>query len=296
MNLKLKKYLEQKTALINVYLDKYLPKGNEGIIAKAMRYSIFAGGKRLRPILTLATAKAFGVKELLVIPVACAIEMIHTYSLIHDDLPAMDNDDWRRGKPTNHKKFGEDIAILAGDALMTLAYQTIVDKANYKELKPSIILRIISEIGKATSLKGMVGGQVDDLKNEGKIPTEDKLKKIHQKKTGALIVTSVKTGAMASGKNGIHLEKCEEFARHFGLAFQITDDILDVTQDKKTLGKTPKKDIKKKKVTYPSFYGIEKSRKLAAEEIEKAKKCLSVFNKRADELRWLAEYIIERKN
>ena len=296
MNNKLKKYIRQKRILVDSYLNKYLPPSRKGVIAKAMRYSVFAGGKRLRPILTLAAAKAICRDEKDVLPVACALEMIHTYSLIHDDLPAMDNDDLRRGKLTCHKKFGEDIAILAGDALMTYAYQVIAEKVNYKKIKPVDVLKVIKEIGRTTGVNGMVGGQVDDLKSEGKSISKEKLEKMHQKKTGSLITTAVKVGAMVRGENGSRLKKLTDYAKHFGLAFQIMDDILDITQGKKELGKTPKKDIKKKKSTYPSIYGLNKSKRIAIREVNEAKASLKGFGKEADELRWLAEYVIERKN
>jgi len=258
-------------------LDKYLPK--KGKLAKAMRYSLFAGGKRLRPLLCLATAKALGCKEQKVLPFACAVEMIHTFTLIHDDLPAMDNSDLRRGKPTCHKVFGEDIAILAGDALNTLAFKIIADyPAAAKEL--------------ASALLEVVEGQVEDISSAGKKLALKQLKSIHAKKTAALLLACVRGTALICGAAPAKIKALTGYAEHLGLAFQIADDILDATSTRKRLGKPVGADIKK---GFPYLIGIEKSKQLAEVERQKAVDALRILGKDADGLKAIAAFVVERR-
>lgn len=266
--------------VINKTLDKYLPR--KGKLAKAMRYSVFAGGKRFRPILCMAAAKALGKNPKKVLPIACAIEMIHTFTLIHDDLPAMDNSDFRRGKPTCHKKFDEATAILAGDALNTLAFEILARETNNP--------KVIYEIGQA--LMRVVTGQVMDLESEGKRISLNKLKSIHKDKTAALLLACVRSPAIHLGTTAKQLKAFTSYAEHLGLAFQIADDILDATSTKKRLGKPVKADIMK---GFPYLIGLEKSRKIAEQERDKAIGALKVFGKKADTLRAIAEYVIQRK-
>ena len=261
-------------------LDQYLPQ--KGKIARAMRYSVFAGGKRFRPILCMAVAKALGKNPEKVIPIACAIEMLHTYTLIHDDLPAMDNSDYRRGKMTNHKKYGEATAILAGDALNTLAFEVLSRKTNNP--------KITQEIGK--SLMEVVYGQEADLATEGKKISFNALKRIHQQKTAALLIACVRASAIELKASNKQLQALTDYARHLGLAFQIADDILDVTATKKELGKPAGADKKK---GFPYFVGLEKSKIVAKQEINKAHSSLKKFGERAEILREIAEYVVERK-
>ncbi|MEW6621656.1 MAG: polyprenyl synthetase family protein [Bacillota bacterium] len=293
-----KNYLRQKQSLINEYLDIYMPKDNlyPIEICQAMRYSVFAGGKRLRPILTIASCEAVGGKELEAIKVACAIELIHTYSLIHDDLPAMDDDDFRRGKPTCHKVFGEGIAILAGDALLTYAFELLAEAPIPNNCLKQ--LEIIKEISVAAGYKGMIAGQNIDLiseKNHQAI-TPDILSYIHENKTGALFRAAIKSGALLGGANEQQLESLVLYARYFGLAFQIVDDILDVEGNSKIMGKSIGSDKKNQKATYPSLYGLEKSKTMASEAINKALDCLSGFGNKANALSAIAIYTLTRNN
>jgi geranylgeranyl diphosphate synthase type II len=261
-------------------------------IHKAMRYSVFAGGKRLRPILCLETARIFGPDVALALHPACAIEFIHTYSLIHDDLPALDNDDLRRGKPTCHKKFGEATAILAGDALLTLAFETI-GSAPIDAARRAAILTEIA--GAAGTVNGMVGGQVADLEAEGRPVTPQMLEYIHRSKTAALIRASITAGALSIGAPEEDVSRLRRFGETIGWAFQVTDDILDVEESSAALGKTAGKDIAQQKATYPSVYGLERSHEIARDLATKAIAELAPHSERAARLREVAEYLVLRR-
>jgi len=294
----LKKYLEAKKEIVDEALDHFLP-GVGGIspeIFKSARYSVFAGGKRIRPILCMAAAETLGQDGAMTLPVACALEMIHTYSLIHDDLPAMDDDDYRRGMPTNHKIFGEDVAILAGDALLTEAFHLMSGSDLVKEISPEKLLRIMHEISKASGFFGMIGGQVIDLKSEGQDVTMETLHRIHTLKTEALITVSVRSGAIIAGADDRELQKLSHYGSKIGLAFQITDDILDIEGDQEILGKDTGSDKEKKKVTYPGLIGIESSKETATGLIEEALTALASFDERAEPLRMIAKFIVARKS
>ncbi len=290
---------------INGYLDQHLPGEDEkpSIIYKAMRYSVFAGGKRLRPVLALLVNEIFGGKREKVLRPACAIELIHTYSLIHDDLPSLDNDDLRRGQASNHKKFGEAVAILAGDALLTLSFQWISESA----ISDGTALSLIRLVSQAAGVQGMIGGQVVDLESEGRIAQdslgqnldqrdlEKDLDYIHLHKTGALIRASVMVGALTAGIEDHVLEKCGQFGNLLGLAFQIMDDILDVEGESDTLGKSVGKDAKSRKLTYPAIYGLDSSKTKAQQLIEESKDIISRFEN-SQRLIELADLIIQRKS
>ena len=293
----LKKYLQEKEDIVNKALDTLLPKEDEfpQRLHKAMRYSIFAGGKRIRPILVIAAAEVFGKTAANVINIACAIELIHTYSLIHDDLPAIDNDDLRRGLPTNHKVFGEAIALLAGDALLTKAFQIMSQPSAVSGQQSALILKSIHEITKAAGSTGMVGGQVVDIESEGKEVAFPVLEYIHIHKTGELILASVKAGAILAGAENKELETITRYGEAIGLAFQIADDIIDVEGNKEDVGKNIGGDAKKGKVTYPSILGVDESRKRARELVDMAITALKDFDRKAEPLREIARYIVERK-
>ena len=262
-------------------------------LAESMRYSLMAGGKRLRPILLMAAADAVGAKGTDYLTAACALEMIHTYSLIHDDLPAMDNDDYRRGKLTNHKVYGDGMAVLAGDALLTLAFEVI---ARQKHTDPATLLRVVQEISTAAGMNGMVGGQAIDLESEGhRIPMQE-LQKMHMGKTGALFRAALRSGAILAGATEGQLAALTSYAEGFGLAFQITDDILDVTGDEKLIGKPVGSDIRNEKSTYVTLTSLDEAQRLAEETVDKAVKALAVFGPEADFLRQLVRYMLERKN
>ena len=295
-------YLKEKKGIIDEALDRYLP-GEENyppVIFKAIRYSLFAGGKRIRPILCLASAEAVGggSEESLqsILPVACALEFIHTYSLIHDDLPAMDNDDYRRGKPTNHKVFGEDIAILAGDALLTAAFHLMSRWDLMGDVLPENLLAVIHDITEAAGYSGMVGGQVVDLQSEGKEGDLETLRYIHSRKTGAMITASVRAGALLAGAGKNELHALSEYGRHIGLAFQIADDILNVEGDRELLGKGTGSDASRGKITFPALMGIPASRKEARRLVEQALTAIADFDHRACPLREIARYVISRKS
>lgn len=263
-------------------------------IHKAMRYSLFAGGKRIRPILCLDAAAAIAPAAPGPFEAACALEMIHTYSLIHDDLPALDNDDFRRGKPTNHKIFGEAMAILAGDSLLTLAFQTLT---RITGLDASGKLALIAELSFASgTVEGMIGGQVIDIESERTPPTADLLARIHRAKTGALLRASVRMGAISAGADGAQLDAISCYGEHVGLAFQIVDDILDVEESSEALGKTAGKDAAQGKITFPAVYGLEASRNMAAEECARAHQALEPFGASALRLRQIADLIVYRKS
>ena len=286
-------YLERTTAAVNAGLDRLLPKATTkpSTIHTAMRYSLFAGGKRLRPALCIAAAEACGGKLEAAIPYACAVECIHTYSLIHDDLPAMDNDDFRRGKPTNHKVFGEGIAVLAGDALLTQAFELLAEAGTSKRYPHNIT---VLELAKASGSLQLIAGQVADLEGEGKKLNEKELRYIHERKTSALLTCSTRLGGMSANCTAAQLEALTDFGYHVGLAFQVIDDILDVTQTTEQLGKTAGKDITAQKATYPSIVGLEKSREIAKRLTEKAFAALNPFRGKAVALEGLAKYLLER--
>lgn len=294
--MELQSYLSERAKIVEETLQALLPLETEypNIVHEAMRYSLFAGGKRLRPILCLAGAEAVGAESKKLLPVACALEMIHTYSLIHDDLPAMDNDDYRRGKLTNHKVYGEGIAILAGDALLTLAFEVIA-RYGYGNFNAQSVLQVISEIARASGTLGMIGGQVVDLLSEGKNIDEKTLVYIHSHKTGALFRACLRAGAVLSEAEPLYLEALTNYAENFGLAFQITDDILDVVGEESKLGKPVGSDSRNKKATYPVLYGLEKSRKLAQEAVEKAITSLKTLPGETRPLELLARYLYERE-
>ncbi|NLT94552.1 MAG: polyprenyl synthetase family protein [Clostridia bacterium] len=295
--LELKLYLDERKRIIDEALDKilYKPDMMPGQIHQAMRYSVFAGGKRLRPILCLAACEAVGGKMEEAIPVGCALELIHTYSLIHVDLPAMDDDDLRRGKPTNHIVFGEALAILAGDALLTYAFEIIAD-LGVKRDESKKYLQVGLEIAKAAGTQGMLGGQVVDILSENQNISPETLYYIHHHKTGALIKGSLKAGAIIGGGNQEQIESLLCYGENLGLAFQITDDLLDIYGDVKKTGKPVGSDDKNQKATFPSIFGIEKSKIMASEAIEEACKALNSFGSEAEPLRLLAKSLINRES
>jgi geranylgeranyl diphosphate synthase, type II len=288
-------FFQQDHAAIESALEKLLPPDSTppASIHTAMRYSVFAGGKRIRPILCYESAKLFTADAASAIPVGCALEFIHTYSLIHDDLPALDNDDLRRGKPTNHKVFGEAIAILAGDALLTLAFHTLANSA----IEPARRVRVISEVASAAgTVNGMVGGQVADIEAEKKAADAAMLEYIHRSKTAALICGSIVAGAIAGGAGDEDVARLRRFGEQIGWAFQVVDDILDVSESSASLGKTAGKDLAQQKATYPRLYGLEKSRAIAAELETKALHELDFCGERAARLRQLAQFLVTRRN
>ncbi len=287
-------YLSVSKKLVDERLDTLLPAESEepSTIHKAMRHSVFAGGKRVRPILILASGESLSGDREILLHLGAGIEMMHTYSLIHDDLPALDNDDLRRGVPTCHKVFGEAMAILAGDALMTRCYQVLADLPG---LPDSARMDIIREIATATgTVNGMIGGQVVDLESEGKEVGAGVLEYIHYSKTGALLKACVRCGAIAAGANSEELQSLTKFGSKIGLVFQIVDDILDVTSSSEVLGKTAGKDEKVKKATYPALYGIDASREKARELMSSALEDIRDFDEKAEPLRSLARFVVDR--
>jgi geranylgeranyl diphosphate synthase type II len=287
-------YLEESKRLVDRYLDKLLPgeKEEPPTIHAAMRYSVFAGGKRVRPVLVLASGESMRGDESVLLHLGAAVEMMHTYSLIHDDLPALDNDDLRRGRPTCHKVFGEAMAILAGDALMTRCYQILASLPGVSDSKR---IAVLAEIAAATgTVNGMIGGQVVDLESEGKPVSAHLLEYIHHSKTGALLTACVRCGALAAGAAGEQLQALTRFGSKIGLVFQIVDDILDVTSSSEELGKTAGKDAKVEKATYPAFYGVEASRNKARELLESALADIDGFDEKAEHLRNIARFIVQR--
>ena len=279
-----------------ILLNEYMPKeeGYQKTIFEAMNYSLSAGGKRLRPILTLEACKLVGGNEKDAIPFAAAIEMIHTYSLIHDDLPALDNDDLRRGRKTNHKVYGEAMAILAGDGLLNYAYEIMLKESIRKD-DSNKYLKAINEIAKASGIYGMIGGQVVDIESEGKSISMDKLDFIHMNKTAAIIIGCMRAGAIIGGASEIQLENITKYAKNIGLSFQIVDDILDVVGDEAKLGKKVGSDIDNEKSTYPSLIGLDKSKEIAKNLIEEAKLSISNIDKDSEFLNSLADYIVDRE-
>lgn len=297
MSTTIEQYLDERKALVDKALRKFMPKpsGLASDVIKAMNYSLFAGGKRIRPILCIAGAEAVGGSADSVVPVACAIELIHTYSLIHDDLPVMDNDDLRRGKPTNHKVFGEAVALLAGDGLLTLGFNLMASHGAEKQVDKRALLKVIDLISSAAGYKGMVGGQVVDITYEGKDPDSTVVEYIHRHKTAALIAASVTAGTILAGGNIDEEKSINRYGQQIGLAFQITDDILNIEGDRKVTGKGIGSDKEKGKITYPSVFGTTESKTIQKELITNAIDSLKIFDTRAEPLRDLARYIIKRK-
>lgn len=286
-------YLAERQPQVEAALDRAIAVVYPEKIYNAMRYSLLAGGKRLRPILCLATCELAGGTVDMALPTACALEMVHTMSLIHDDLPAMDNDDYRRGKLTNHKVYGEDIAILAGDGLLAYAFEFIATQTH--TVAPERVLRVIARLGRAVGAAGLVGGQVLDLESEGKPDISlDTLKFIHRHKTGALLEVSVVSGGILAGASEEDLTRFSVYAQDIGLAFQIIDDVLDITATQEELGKTVGKDVQAQKATYPSLWGIDESKRQAQQLITHAKAQLEPFGNAALPLLALADYITAR--
>lgn len=291
-----KQSLKEKSNYIESLLDEYKPKedGYQTTIMEAMNYSLKAGGKRLRPILTLEACKIVGGNEEDAIPFAVAIEMIHTYSLIHDDLPALDNDDLRRGKPTNHKVFGEAMAVLAGDALLNYAFEVMLSNSINKE-NPQKYLKAINEIANSVGIYGMIGGQVVDVESEDKSISKEKLDFIHLNKTAAIIIGCMRAGAIIGNADEEQLEKITKYGKNIGLSFQIVDDILDIIGDEAKLGKHVGSDIENNKSTYPSLLGLEKSKEIAKQLIYEAKDSIKDLSQDHSFLDGLANYIIDRE-
>ena len=291
----LDKYLRDRKQEVESALDASIAITYPEKIYESMRYSLMAGGKRLRPILTLAACELLGGDRATAMPTACAMEMVHTMSLIHDDLPAMDNDDFRRGKLTNHKVYGDDIAILAGDALLAYAFEYIA--AQTKAIPAERILKVVAHLGHAVAATGLVGGQVVDLECEGKPDvTSETLTFIHIHKTAALLESCVICGALLAGANDTDIKRLSTYANNIGLAFQIIDDILDITATSEELGKTAGKDLAAQKVTYPSLWGIEASQQKAQDLVTEAKEQLTSYGDAALPLMAIADYITSRKN
>lgn len=297
MGIDIKAYLKTKREAINSFIEKYLSKPFQPeILRESMLYSLKAGGKRIRPILCIASYEACKGDSEDIIPYAASLEFIHTYSLIHDDLPAMDNDDLRRGVPTNHKVFGEGMAILAGDALLTEAFYIVSNNYLSTIFSPESRLKVIRELSLAAGIHGMVGGQAEDLLSENKEPNIDTLRFIHNHKTGAMITVSVRIGGILAGCDENILSDLTRYGEKIGLAFQIIDDVLDVEGSTEEIGKPKGSDEKKKKLTYPKLYGLNKSKEIAEQLVDEAIKSLNRFDEKAEPLRAIARYLIERKN
>ena len=297
--MELKTYLKERCQLVDAALEQYLPAADHipSSVHKSMRYSVFAGGKRVRPILMLAACEAVGGSIEQAMPAACAMEMIHTYSLIHDDLPAMDDDDFRRGNPTNHKVFGEAIAILAGDALLTEAFILMSSAAFPQSVSADRKLAVIQEIAVCAGSRGMVGGQVVDMESEGKVGIDlPTVQYIHTHKTGALLKASVKAGAMLGGADPDALAAMIKYGETVGLAFQIADDILDIEGSTEEIGKDAGSDEARGKATYPAVVGIVEAKEYARELVQIALDALSRFDGKAEPLRQIAHYIVARKS
>ncbi len=286
-------YYNNQRKLIDSFLENRLAKKGISKVDDAMAYSLLAGGKRIRPVLLMATAEALGVKGYNYLPVACGLEMIHTYSLIHDDLPCMDDDDYRRGRLTNHKVFGEAMAVLAGDGLLTLAFEVMLEQKN---VDARVLIETVREMAMCAGNFGMVGGQGLDLENEGKSISAEELRKMHAGKTGALFIAAVRGGAHLAGANEQELLALTKFADLLGLAFQITDDILDVEGTTEALGKPAGSDEKNHKSTYVSLYGLEAAKALAEKTVAEALECLEMFGENAEALREITRLMCSRKN
>jgi geranylgeranyl diphosphate synthase type II len=292
----LQEFLAEQQRRVDAALDRLTPpeSAHPSTIHRAMRHSLFAGGKRIRPILCISAAAAADGDTPDLMNAACSLEMIHTYSLIHDDLPALDNDDFRRGKPTCHKVFGEAMAILAGDSLFTLAIQTL---SIMEHTEPARVVALIRELSFASgTVDGMIGGQVTDIEGERRQPTPELLDSIHRAKTGALLRASVRMGGIVAGANARQLEALSQYGEHAGLAFQIVDDILDVEESSEALGKTAGKDEAQGKITFPAVYGLERSRAMASEECARAHESLALFGESAKWLHEIADLIVRRKS
>jgi len=302
----IKKYLQEKKLIVDSALERYFPNPPEGegevkpsnSLHKAIRHSLLDGGKRIRPILSIAAFEAVGGKGDYILPFSCALEMIHTYSLIHDDLPAMDNDDYRRGKPTCHKMFGEAIGILAGDGLLTEAFQLMTNRSSWggPSSDKELILDVVHEIAQAAGISGMVGGQVADIESEGKEVDLPLLQYIHTHKTGAMILASIRVGARLGGAGEETLRAFTRYGEGIGLAFQITDDILNVEGKAIALGKSTGTDLSRGKATYPSLLGLEESKRRATELVQLAVESLKPYGPGAEPLREIARFIIAREN
>jgi len=292
----LQRYLEERSQLVDRALIRYLPEQEESpsTLNQAMRYGLFSGGKRIRPILALASGEAVGAPIARVMPFACALEMIHSYSLIHDDLPAMDNDDLRRGKPTNHIVFGEGMAILAGDGLLTEAFRVMADAALRRGQDQSAALRALREITIGAGAIGMVGGQVADLEAENKKPTRALVEYIHVRKTAALIRAAVRAGALVGGAQPKQFTRLNRYGGSIGLAFQIADDILDVEGSTDRTGKREGRDAELRKVTYPTAVGMAKAKARAQELLDEALHAIKPFGSSAEPLRQIALFIVSR--
>ena len=295
----IRQYLQEKKEKVDSALKRYLPE-KEGFtlnLHRAILHSLFAGGKRIRPILSIASFEAVGGKGEKILPFACALEMIHTYSLIHDDLPAIDNDDYRRGKPTCHKIFGEAIAILAGDGLLTEAFKLMTNRS--VEDRPSrdgeLVLDLINEVAQAAGILGMVGGQAADIESEGKTVDLPTVQYIHTHKTGAMILASVRVGAKLAGASEEILQALTHYGENLGLAFQVVDDILNVEGEANLMGKKTGSDLSKGKATYPSVLGVEESKKRAEELMRLAVDALKPLGPEADPLREIARFVVARK-
>ncbi len=288
-----KNYYEGQRKLVDNYLQNRIAKKGISRVDEAMAYSLMAGGKRIRPLLVMAAAEAVGSKGYNYLPIACGLEMIHTYSLIHDDLPCMDDDDLRRGRPTNHKVFGEAMAVLAGDGLLTLAFEVMLEQKN---CSPEILVETVREIAICAGSFGMVGGQGLDLEAEGKTISPEELRRLHAGKTGALFIAAIRSGARLAGANEQQLLALTRYADLLGLCFQITDDILDVTGSDDELGKPAGSDAKNHKSTYVTLFGLEGAQKLAEDTIAEAMECLESFGAAAENLRRLTAMMCDRKS
>jgi geranylgeranyl diphosphate synthase type II len=291
-----KTWLQQKIKITEEYLKLYMPlKDNrQKNIYESMRYSLFAGGKRIRPVLMMETFNMFNDNENSIMPFACALEMIHTYSLIHDDLPAMDDDDFRRGKPTNHKVYGDALAILAGDGLLNKAFETVLNNISTIAIPAEKILKSLEILSNSSGTEGMIGGQVTDMFVEER--NLEYLEYMHKLKTGALIKAACEIGATAGGATAEEISKLSDYAHYLGLAFQVKDDILDFTADEEELGKPVGSDEKNDKLTYVTLLGLEKSQEILEDYTDKAVSSLEIFGERAVKLREVAEYLLKRKN
>jgi geranylgeranyl diphosphate synthase type II len=293
----IKKYLHEKRDIVDTFFKEYYRRPHTpSVLQEAMIYSLFAGGKRVRPVLALAAYETCGGDPADIVPYASTLELIHTYSLIHDDLPSMDNDDLRRGMPTNHKVYGEAIAILAGDALLTDAFAILSDPSHSSRISSSSLLRAMREVALASGLDGMVAGQVQDILSEKKEPDTETLHFIHTHKTGALLRASVRMGPILFGSDQEVLDALSVYGERVGLAFQVIDDILDIEGSTEELGKTVGGDEKIKKMTYPRLYGLRRSKEIAKDLIAEAHAALSLFSSEADALRKIADYILARRS
>jgi geranylgeranyl diphosphate synthase, type II len=287
-------YIAHQHQRVESALNRWVPAESQdpSTIHRAMRYSLFAGGKRIRPLLAIAAAEAVADAPLGIESAACPLELIHTYSLIHDDLPALDNDDFRRGRATCHKIFGDAMAILAGDALLTLAFEVL---AKLEDVDAERRIGLVAELASASgTVGGMIAGQVNDLEGEGKFPAAHLLESIHRAKTGALLRASVRMGGIYAGSTARQLAALSSYGEHIGLAFQIVDDVLDVEQSSEALGKTAGKDAQQQKITFPAVYGLERSRHMAEEERQAAHLALACFDDRGERLKQLADRIVRR--